>query len=397
MRPEAPAAARRCEIDALRGTAAIMVVAFHGASLTSGSAVWQPLGTLGGGLDLGVELFFVLSGYLVGGPFVRAVRDGRRPGPHRDFALRRAARIVPAYWLLLLATLALAGTSASQLPRVLLHAVLLQGVVPGETFQIVDLAWTLSVEALFYVAAPLAALAVLRRRPGGLGARRTVAAIAVVGGLSAVLAVIISSRWGDSSGGLLVTRGLPGCLALFAPGMLLACLEGSSAADRLRASRARRRCTIASGLAVVVAATCLAAGGILDYSARNAVAAAGFGLVVASAVLAPRSALPVGRAVRLAAAAGTVSYGIYLWHSLVATLLRGAGWQVAAGGHAELAWVLATAILLAPTLLLAAVSWRWVERPAIAAAASWIRMRRPAAPAGPAAPLTASAPSARLR
>lgn len=397
MSREAHAAARSREIDALRGAAAIMVVAFHGNSLVAASTSGglDPVLALRHGLDLGVELFFVVSGYLVGGPFIRAMRDGRHPARLADYAMRRAARILPAYWLLLLATLALEGVAAGDLPRVALHAVLLHGVVPGQTFQLVDLAWTLSVEALFYVAMPLAALAVLRLRPRGTGRRPLLVGIGVLWLGSAVLSAAVASRWGTSPGALLVVNGLPGCIGLFAPGMALAAFEGSPGAVPLSTSRRYRHGLVGAGLALVAMSMVLAERGSLDRSARNAAASIGFGLLLAAVVTsAGQLRARLRPVVTPLAAAGTVSYGIYLWHSLVATIIRAAGVTVGAGGHAQLAWLAATALLLLPTLVIAILSWTLVEKPVIERAAASIRARRDRrAPSLPSASATAAAPA----
>jgi acetyltransferase len=94
--------ARSLPLDALRGIAALAVVLFH---------VWAyarpvPGSTLETASDkvlnegrLGLILFFVLSGFLLYMPWARATLDDR-PGPALGpYALRRAARIVPAYYL----------------------------------------------------------------------------------------------------------------------------------------------------------------------------------------------------------------------------------------------------------------------------------------------------------
>jgi peptidoglycan/LPS O-acetylase OafA/YrhL len=78
---------------------------------------------LTGELRLGVVLFFVLSGFLLAGPWVASALDDR-PAPRLGrFALKRAARVAPAYWVAMLGSFwLLSGTghdyevSASQLP-----------------------------------------------------------------------------------------------------------------------------------------------------------------------------------------------------------------------------------------------------------------------------------------
>lgn len=94
------------ELDTLRGIAVLMVVFFHGFGFLVGpynlglfvglakyfvAATW--LGWMG------VNLFFVLSGFLITGILLESKR---RPDYFRRFYFRRALRILPAYYLLLL-------------------------------------------------------------------------------------------------------------------------------------------------------------------------------------------------------------------------------------------------------------------------------------------------------
>ncbi|MBR0871272.1 acyltransferase [Bradyrhizobium tropiciagri] len=73
-------------LDALRGLAISLVIAHHYLDFGFGA--------------LGVNLFFVLSGFLIGG-ILLDTRD--QPGFFTSFYGRRAFRILPLYWLLLLA------------------------------------------------------------------------------------------------------------------------------------------------------------------------------------------------------------------------------------------------------------------------------------------------------
>src|ERR1700680_3335875 len=103
MRP-APAASisrgRSTHLDVLRAIAALMVIGYHANGLvpdsTGGGGLW-----LRYNLDSGVELFFVLSGYLIARPFLRALVGGESAPETQSYALRRAARILPGYWLAL--------------------------------------------------------------------------------------------------------------------------------------------------------------------------------------------------------------------------------------------------------------------------------------------------------
>jgi peptidoglycan/LPS O-acetylase OafA/YrhL len=91
------------ELDTLRGIAILLVVFFHGFNFPS--LMSRPMGptrileTLALGGWTGVYLFFVLSGFLITGILLES-----KPKPHyyRRFYIRRALRILPAFYLLLL-------------------------------------------------------------------------------------------------------------------------------------------------------------------------------------------------------------------------------------------------------------------------------------------------------
>src|SRR5436305_15235385 len=86
---------RQPGLDLLRGLAIIVVVAYHAALFGF---------TLPGRIDrfgwIGVDLFFVLSGYLIGGQLLASLRRSRPIDLWRFFA-RRALRIIPAYFVIL--------------------------------------------------------------------------------------------------------------------------------------------------------------------------------------------------------------------------------------------------------------------------------------------------------
>src|SRR5690349_3006091 len=138
-----------------------MVLASHAHSL--GPTQYTGLAKLAPRLGVGVWIFFAASGYLIAGPFLKALLDGRPIPPVRRYALRRAVRIFPAYWVALAAILLFATGSALihwwQLP---VHAFLVRGLVPGELKSIFLVAWSLGVEAIFYVLVPICARAVRR-------------------------------------------------------------------------------------------------------------------------------------------------------------------------------------------------------------------------------------------
>jgi peptidoglycan/LPS O-acetylase OafA/YrhL len=158
-------------LDGLRGLAALGIVVLH---------VWMfDHGDANGGFDpqsgvdmtinelrLGVVLFFVLSGFLLAGPWVASALD-ERPAPCLGrFAAKRAARIVPAYWVAMLGSFwLLRGTghdyevSAGQLA---LFAAFGQNYVGAVAGKLDPPMWSLVVEVSFYAVLPLAGWLLVR-------------------------------------------------------------------------------------------------------------------------------------------------------------------------------------------------------------------------------------------
>ena len=149
---------RRRELDGVRAIAALSVLVFHavgfyarGAGVDAWARPWV------GRLDVGVAVFFLLSGYLLYGLFLHGrIRVGA-------YALRRALRIVPAYWVALtVAALALGLREVwANVPLFYGFAQTYRGSTAGEGL---GQAWTLCVEVLFYAFLPLWALVLVRSR-----------------------------------------------------------------------------------------------------------------------------------------------------------------------------------------------------------------------------------------
>src|SRR6476469_1055730 len=109
----APTRSRMPGLDGLRGLAALAVVCLHVWIYTEAHSPDNNVlvDAVVGEFRVAVGLFFVLSGFLLALPWI-AASHGERPKPALGrFALRRTARIVPAYWLALgLTFLLLEGT-----------------------------------------------------------------------------------------------------------------------------------------------------------------------------------------------------------------------------------------------------------------------------------------------
>src|SRR4051794_35589245 len=104
------------DVDALRGIAALLVVANHASlmgALSYAESDRHPaaLALHGTGAG-GVSLFFALSGFLIAGPYLAALLEGRAGPDVRRYARRRMTRILPAYWIALTAAILLLTPAA---------------------------------------------------------------------------------------------------------------------------------------------------------------------------------------------------------------------------------------------------------------------------------------------
>jgi peptidoglycan/LPS O-acetylase OafA/YrhL len=347
-------------LDGVRGLAVLSVVLYHGVRLVvlgsdrpgggDASPLWWPASTARFALDA----FFVLSGFLVIGSW-RTVR--RRHGhawpAAREYAARRAARILPAYWISLIVLIPLLAPHLLASPEKLgLFASVQQYLVPGLPSEVNVVYWSLTTEVHFYVVAPL--LGVLLGRFAGWK---------VVG---AFVAVTVAWRFS-------VPAGLPPSLVI---GRLEQFAVGGAAADLVRAhERGETSWVVAAlrrrGVGVVIGVTLLVLGVFQGFVLE------GLAPPLASHLLHPAVAIVVaGAFVRILTAdrtsflehpglrlAGLVSYGVYLFHWPVLALgLRASGIEPGRAGPP----LLAAAVVLALSVvafLVGTVSYVVVERP----------------------------------
>lgn len=366
---------RLANVDALRAGAALAVLVGHayalgGRAIPIKAVYWYdvPLITLA----TGVWLFFAISGFVIGRPFVRALAGGEPLPSLRRYAIRRAARIFPLYWVALAAIVALNGGQGTRPWQYAVHVALLNNLVPGRQGALFSVAWTLTLEVLFYVLVPVAALALRARRPP-VDARRLARAVLVSWALSIAFTVVADLQ-GDGQIGLWLRGSLPAMWQMFCPGLLLAIaveLPGGFV-RRVAVDLPRSPWWPVLALAAIVPGALLGAAaplghGIAVYQllvdASRPLFAVGYGLVLAAAI-----AAPPGRG-RIAPALGLASYGIYLLHPVIAAVLVKAG-LVPVAHDTPLAFLVNAAVLAALTIALALASWRWFERPALAWASS---------------------------
>src|SRR4051794_17750608 len=142
--------------DSLRAIAALSVLLTH-VALLAGANKHAWFGQYTARMDVGVAIFFVISGFLLYRPFVAARLDGRRPPRIRDYGRRRILRIVPAYWLALTVLAIYPGTVNMWTKDSWVYYVFIQIYNRNWTLGGLAPAWTLCVEVAFYVALPIVA------------------------------------------------------------------------------------------------------------------------------------------------------------------------------------------------------------------------------------------------
>jgi peptidoglycan/LPS O-acetylase OafA/YrhL len=156
------AAKRFSGLDHLRALAIIIVFIYHYNMFGQPAGLHEWLGSWGW---TGVDLFFVLSGYLIGGQlFAKIAKD--QPISYKEFYFKRSLRILPAYFAVLALYLAIpAFTERSQLPP------LWRMITFTQNFGL-DLrkegafshAWSLCIEEQFYLVLPLLIIALGTRK-----------------------------------------------------------------------------------------------------------------------------------------------------------------------------------------------------------------------------------------
>lgn len=368
--------------DSLRALAALSVLGSH-AALHAGDTWALPFAAR---LESGIAIFFLISGFLLYRPFVRARLLDQEPPRGVAYAWRRALRIVPAYWValtLITIWISLPGGVFTWDRGPLYYGFAQtwsQRTIGGGLSQ----AWTLCIEVTFYAFLPLWSIAMRRLFPGRgapFAKRVRVELVALAGLFAFSIVWKLALLAGSDPDRVVITPALdslPSFLDHFALGMALAVMSvwlaqrGERALPRPLALL-QRAPWLPWGFAA--AAFAVAAWGIglsghllerftpAQYLERHLLyAAIGLGVLV-PAVLGARGVIGWLLGSRVLMWLGLISYSIYLWSAAVLTQLERR--DVVPTTSVPLAyfeWALVAALATIPV---AALSYYLVERPAL--------------------------------
>lgn len=360
--------------DSLRAIAALSVLLFHVAfvleAFTNDS--WGRYATQ---LNIGVTIFFLITGFLLYRPFVRARYAGEPLPDVRSYATRRLFRIVPAYWVALIVIALWVG-----LPVVFehpwFHFTFTQVYNSEDLLTGVGHTWTLAVEMSFYVFLPLWALAI-RRLPRGDGDRGFVLSEALPLLVLFAIGLVWNLTMVERVDGLVLfspeVAVLPRFLDHFALGMGLA-LGSVVLTERARRTGAAmppvvRLVEERSWIPWVLAA----AGFVVLSNLGSSYVSAGIEPIrhelrglIALCLLAPAVfGAARGGAVRRVLAwrpllwVGLISYSLYLWHPAIAQKIIYTDLDESVG------WFIPAVLVSVSSIAVAAVSFYVIERPAL--------------------------------
>ena len=339
------------ELDGIRGLAILLVLAWHYLSVPTVPA----LGFVHQAIMMtwsGVDLFFVLSGFLIGGILI----DVRRaPNYFKTFYVRRAFRILPPYLALLL----LAAATLCSLRNVLPYALFLQNLLMANWHSfgpsILSVTWSLAVEEQFYLTLPTLIALV---PPKHLS--KTIVILAVASAVFRSIAFLSHPRWAMSAYVLFPCR---------AEGLLLGVLTAIAFRDQSALGQLQRRRALVCGVGGA-AGLVIAACWWMDYRVlgpqMSTFGYTVFAIFYASLLvltLTSRGALKAISCWRWLRWLGIRAYGLYLIHVLaLESAFRLFGSKLELSRMADLIpWTAA----IAATLVIAELSWKFFESPLV--------------------------------
>lgn len=387
-------------LDFLRALACLMVFGQHTFQRLNPAALggaWSALYRFFNFGDFGVAIFFLLSGFLLSRPFWLAYDAGAPMPSLRTYALRRAARIVPGFYLALVvsfivaATIFAVPTGADTVERLVLGFLFL-GEFSWNTLFPVDVngpLWSIGMEVASYVLLPLGlvALFALRRHLPAWRGRLVFVGIAALALLGQALIV---TYWPKATDGVGFDHGFLGGAKYWMPRFNVVGFFAVFALGGLAAGLSTLRKGPPHAAADLLVLAGLAGAGLAIWSIPLSGQSEAFGWIgmpysfpwfhlgIGTTLVAfPHAqllpALTERAPIRYLA---KISFGFYLWHFLLLELIR----QLVAPGYyygnvSDLTyWSELTAGGFVAAIAVASLSWHGLEAPALA----WARrLERP--------------------
>jgi peptidoglycan/LPS O-acetylase OafA/YrhL len=368
-RPSATGKGRISALDGLRAVAVLIIMGFHF------QVSWLPGGFIG------VDVFYVLSGFLITGLLLSEYRKRGRIGLSA-FWLRRARRLLPALVIVLVAvTLLVRFVSPpglypdfrmSSLSALFYFSNWWQIVSSGSYFVATSPAsplthtWSLAVEEQFYLVWPLVVIAVMHFSRVFARGLRVLLVLSVVGAVGSALEMAF--LYNPMVNTTRLYFGTDTHAQSILVGSVLACSltiiqmrrGGEGMAPPARSPTILRLLVLvgAAGFAGTLAlAYSIDGTAAFDYRGGFFLSALSAAAMILAAVCAPGKAIARFLSLRLLVWIGTISYGLYLWHYPVFVFVDSE--QTGLNGM----WLLA--LRFATTFALATASYYLVERPII--------------------------------
>lgn len=345
-------------LDGLRGVAVLAVLVGHTAgTMSSEFNLWNPIFQIAHLGWAGVDMFFVLSGFLITGILYEAKTEAHY---FRNFYARRALRIFPLYYSVLTLALILSvaapafqawGTQHPGWMWVYLTNLMISLEGAG-SFGVLDHFWSLAVEEHYYLVWPAIVFLLSRR------------SLMVVAGLMLVVALLLRILVTDVEGGMAMSG------YMFTPMRMDALAAGSLIALSVRGPGGIEKLIRPAAILGTVGFAMFAA--IVMWRSSpdphdpfiGTIGLSLLWMTFGSALILSLTWKPLKTLMSTGVLRwfGKYSYGIYVWHPLVIIPLMHSDWGRSLRGDSLLGGSLMMALSLALSVGLALVSWNVLEK-----------------------------------
>jgi peptidoglycan/LPS O-acetylase OafA/YrhL len=375
--------------DGLRAIACLLVVWHHTAQKLNpegASALISALHFLGMRGEVGVSLFFVLSGCLLSLPFWASFVNGKPFPSIKRYSINRAARIAPAFWLNLIICniLAIWVFNLEFNWQKFVSAFFFINSYNYSTFFPTELngpLWSIGLEVSCYLLLPIVLFVIFKTAKSTSLAMISVAAVILA--LQVLNPLVIQAFMTDK-----VEKGwqfgIDGGAKLWLPywnigSFFTQFLLGSLAAlviVHLKSKQTKANRLFDLGFLVAIASAILLIivrliPGAPDSFTQQPYASPYFALLMSLALICGSQSVFVARLIdnRLFSWLAKLSFSIYLWHVLVMEVIsrQFISDYVYYGLTNVTQWILISSTVLIISIAIAAASWKWVESPIIRA------------------------------